>query len=126
MERLTQLIELLERGILFAIPKEARWLENAVEARYGESFEGCWMKHWESVSKMPLTEATKSAMDKLREAAFKAAFRATGSSEIAGLVSDDFELLVRYDVGGFGADPWITGLAESYLQGFFPACEVTH
>jgi len=111
---------LIERGFFFAMPAGGSWADGAIEARYDESFEVIWMEHWKKVSEIQMSSATKNDIDRYRESSFTSAFRSANSSEIAALVSDDIDLLLRCEHAG-REDEWTDGLATSYLEGRFPA-----
>jgi hypothetical protein len=109
----------MERGIFFAMPNDGAWIDSALEARYEATFEAMWMSHWKAVSAVQIGDADKRELDRYREICFKSAFRASGNSEVAGLVSDDMELLFRSNLAG-RCDEWLVRLETAYFEGRFP------
>ena len=64
-----------------------------------------------------------TAVDVLRESAFKRAFAITDSTDACRYISDDLGLLAdasRADI----SDPWLVALAASYASGAFPHGEL--
>jgi hypothetical protein len=131
MERLKTLNKLVLEGKLLAAVGAADDLEAKLESRFGDAFESQWLERWEKASKLVLSDGDHQILNQLREAAFKGALvclgkrgnrkvLATQNSEVAALVSDDFELFIRCELGGIKKDSWVLGLMDAYIEGGFP------
>lgn len=61
-------------------------------------------------------------IDKIREEAFRKTYRLTEESDLAGYVSDDFELFSKA-IEWNDYNEWFNGLFERYVLGNFPCGE---
>jgi hypothetical protein len=114
----------LERGSLLG---DATFAEVELDAVLDRRDEGEFDSIWSRVAaqvfgrwqQLPTEQSLKAAIDKVREVAFKQVFRATHGHEVAGYVSDDFELICKAAVVGI-SDPFIEHLAGSYDRQTIP------
>jgi len=98
-------------------------LDRALDARDEAAFEKAWLETFATLeTTVPLSQLPvrdRAAVDHIRELAYKAAFRATGSSDLAGYVSDDFDLIARAALTAFES-PWLASVLRAYKGGHFP------
>jgi hypothetical protein len=99
--------------------------EHFTEMRDTPNFEERWLEAFAALNQRAteISEAELRAVDVLREAAFKAAYRNSLNPDFAAFVSDDFELIARAIVLGVDA-PWINGLWLCYKNDRFPIGEL--
>ncbi len=85
-----------------------------------QSFEAEWLRVQRQIEELWEATATVAAdaeaVDSLRKAAFLAVSRATEQHELAGYVSDDFELIAKAVSLGCN-DAWLNGLFMTYKTG---------
>lgn len=92
----------------------------ALDKRDGDPFDGLWMQAFNDVDNVAISADEKKFLDSIREKVFKISFRASGSSDVAGRVSDDIELIAKSMLAGM-ADSWsIKVLWDAYKRGSFP------
>jgi hypothetical protein len=98
-------------------------LNRALDARDEAAFERAWLEAFDTLeataplSQLPVRD--RADVDRIRELAYKAAFRAIGSSDLAGYVSDDFDLLARAALTAY-ENPWLARVLRAYEGGHFP------
>jgi hypothetical protein len=93
--------------------------EEALAEREADPFDSKWVHTNTGVESSELDASDKEAVDQIREAAYKATYRATGDSDLSAFVSDDFGLIaVAVAVGHSSA--WLNALVNEYSQGRFP------
>jgi hypothetical protein len=95
----------------------------AMDSRDQAETERAWLREHESVQRL-LSGATTSDTEKrlineIAEMAFRKAFEASGNPELAGLVSDDLQLLSAALVVGYRS-PTLEMLWQAYSEGRFP------
>ena len=67
-----------------------------LDERGSEAFETQWMQAFEAIQQLEEeTTLDTATIDEIRKAAFLKAFDVTGNGELAGYVSDDFELIAK-------------------------------
>ena len=125
LDLLAQLATLIEQTPLFThapFAKEAE-LHNALDARDSDPFDATWMAHYTALQPLevthPLQPEERALISRIRERAFKAAFATSSSADLAGYISDDFDLLARALCLDYES-PWLSALLHSYVQGTFP------
>lgn len=95
-----------------------------LDERDEDPFDGDWVNAFNEVKKQFETlHPERSAIDKIdkiRELAFRSAFSGSNSSDLAGYVSDDFELISKAIVIN-SDNKWVTTLLDIYLGGGFPS-----
>jgi len=119
---ITQLLAKLESGGLLATPLlDTEEIDTALDARDGEGFEVDWLRVHERLSlEAKSDEPTEAVLKRIREVAFKAAYRHSENPDFAGYVSDDFDLVSRALISEMD-DPWLNGLFAEYVAGRFPS-----
>jgi hypothetical protein len=95
----------------------------AMDSRDQAETERKWLREHESVQRL-LSSVTTSDMERklvkeIAEAAFRKAFEASHHPELAGLVSDDLQLLAGALVVGYRS-PTLEKLWQAYSEGRFP------
>lgn len=119
--RLPGLVADLESGQLLSDHHLARLDERDLERRDDPAFEERWMAchaRLESVAG-GLTTGARAAILQVREQAYRRTFSVTQSPDLAGYVSDDFDLIARALAAGLH-DPWIEQLLARYIAGELP------
>lgn len=98
--------------------------ESRIEMRYESNFEKAWMRCFDQLVAVKLNEDDNARLNELREIAFKVAYKHTDDPDLAGLVSDDFELIGKAATSGTNA-PWLNSLWLAYRDKIFPAGTLT-
>ena len=94
-------------------------LEQVLSAREDRDFDAAWMSTFARVEPLVLDEEHAGLVRQLRKDSFKAAFAISESSEIAGFVSDDFELIAKSSFLTEGGE-FARFLMNEYKSGSFP------
>jgi hypothetical protein len=98
-------------------------ITHALSERELPAFEQPWLAAFAAVESVAplnsLSPAHRLVVDRIRELAYKSAFRATSHPDIAAYVSDDFDLIARAIVARQDS-PWLASLLSAYLHGRFP------
>ena len=98
-------------------------IDHALSQRDHPAFEQPWLTAFAAVESVAslnqLSPAQRLVVDRVREVAYKQAFRATSHPDIAAYVSDDFDLIARAIVAGQDS-PWLASLLSAYAHGRFP------
>ncbi|MBA4016856.1 MAG: hypothetical protein C0483_06695 [Pirellula sp.] len=89
-----------------------------------EEFDGSWVHLSEEVERRwanaKVAVDLRALAEDIRRESFLAVSRVTGQHEIAGYVSDDFDLIVRGRIVGLD-DPFLDQLWRAYDDGKFPS-----
>jgi hypothetical protein len=94
--------------------------DEALDKRDQAEFDDAWTNSHSAVSsKQYIDPADEAAVTNLRESVFKAVYRLTENSEVAGYVSDDFGLIGEAVAKGCFTG-WIEWLYEVYKSRNFP------
>jgi hypothetical protein len=95
--------------------------QNAMlDSREAQPFDGEWLRVYKAVEQFAKnSEFDTRVVDEIRELTFKKAHQNTGNGEIAGYVSDDFDLLSRAIAADY-SDEWLDLLWAEYQTGMFP------
>lgn len=120
LERVRHMLEELDFSAWrFAEGAYDSWLD----LRDSDEFDASWMSAHlstkERETSSPLGQDELEIVNHIREMAFLKTIRATGHSELAAYVSDDFELMARAARIGF-EDRWLRALSDVYQQERFP------
>lgn len=104
--------------------------QNAMlDKRDQKPFDSDWVKTNKAVkqleAKQQLSDEDKTTIDELREATFKKTYQVTSNEELAGYVSDDFDLIARALVVDY-YDEWLFALWTQYQNGDFPHGDLSH
>ena len=122
MDSLDAVLEALtsDSQTLFA-ELEREELGPLLDARDGGAFEMEWLTHSAEVAARlsNLTEDERRKADRLRKAAYRAAFAFSADPDFASYVSDDFELIGRA-AAVLPDERWINELWKTYRCGGFP------
>lgn len=95
-------------------------LYSALDARDEADFDERWMAEFHRLSQKSFSDEAQALIDRLRELAFKGAYRAVQNADAAARVSDDVELIAKSLALG-EEESWPTAfLWASYLRGEFP------
>ena len=102
-------------------------IDSCLDIRDQPPFDPQWMQVNEQIEAMaaadPIDEQTVAQISSVAEAAFKTTFKLSASSDLAGYISDDFELIAKALSLGFEHE-WLNALLQSYCKGQFPKGEL--
>lgn len=92
-----------------------------LDSRDEDVFDSEWMKNYNAISKNEKlnTLEIKKGVESIREISYKATYKATQSSDLAGYISDDFGLIAEALVLDYN-DDWLNALAKEYVDGRVP------
>jgi len=97
--------------------------DQMLDRRDEEAFDNAWNACFEEVTALWDAYDNRDSMDEridqIRREAFLAVSRASNQHDIAGYVSDDFELIARACVLGV-VHPFVDCLWQHYMRGTFP------
>jgi hypothetical protein len=93
--------------------------EEILAKRDSPEFEREWLRLFDQLKDTILNQDQVATLKRLRETAFKAAFRYTADADLSGYVSDDFELIAKGVTAG-KEDNFLNTLLESYSIGRIP------
>jgi hypothetical protein len=100
-------------------------IECALDSRDADPFDSDWVRTDETLEshKALIAPEVRAEIDaysnELRKRMFAAIIRASGSSELAGYVSDDFEMICSGLASGFGSE-FFFSLVAAYVAGRVP------
>lgn len=95
----------------------------ALHERDADPFDTEWMRIHRELKEVAISAEHKELLAEIRKAAFLSTMEATKNSELAGYISDDFDLLGRGLIAD-AADPWLNGLWVTYCEEKFPCGEL--
>ena len=94
-------------------------IDKLLDDRDLPEFEDDWLKSFENLSNLTLTEDQKTVVNMLRERSFKKIFSLTENPDLASYVSDDFEIMAKY-LFSDKEDEWVLKcLITNYANGKF-------
>jgi hypothetical protein len=91
----------------------------ALSGRDDPVFEHRWLRLFDELKDTHTTEIEMNNLEQLREAAFKAAFKYCGNSDLSGYISDDFELISK-GYANHHPDDFLAALLKAYLRDKIP------
>ena len=94
-----------------------------LDLRDKPEFEKEWLRIFEKFKNIELTETEILLINKIREQSFLAVYNITGSDELAGYISDDFEIICKGIISKFN-DSWLNSFMFSYANYKFPYGEL--
>lgn len=107
----------------YAVSGSRKYLNSLLDIRDRDEFDDDWVKtaeeiqaHWEIFENAENLEFT---IRDIREQAFQKSFAACGGHEVAGYISDDFEIIAKAAILSLDGS-LITQLREAYDQGVIP------
>lgn len=95
----------------------------ALDERDAEPFDAEWMRVYRELKETTISAEQQELLSEIGKAAFLRTMEVTRSSDLAGYISDDFDLLGRGLIAN-AADPWLNGLWRSYCEERFPCGEL--
>lgn len=118
---LNKLIEKLDNNRIIKL----NFFENSnineiLDMRDDEEFDFEWMRIYDSLIKLEINDSKKRIIDDIREKSFLMIYNLSKSSEIAGCVSDDFEIICKAYINQYN-DIWLNSLIMSYVRGEVPS-----
>jgi hypothetical protein len=119
MEPIAKILELLSSPTFLAKINSGIDFFSSLDGRETPEFDRTWIAAYDELKLSYLTESQSAHLDQIRKKAYLSCLEVTGSADMAGYVSDDFELIVRAIFNDSG-NLWISALAGEYLAGGFP------
>ena len=98
-------------------------IEALLDQRDQPGFDAEWMRVYTAVQDAEVegeVQKTNVAIDEIRESTYRRALQLTHNAELAGAVSDDFDLMARALQVEFG-DAFLDEMWESYEAGGLPS-----
>lgn len=105
------------KTILHTIDSEK--IDEILDNRDSSAFSDAWMKAYHAVEEKVADEETEDIITQIRKEIFVSIFKATGSSELAAYISDDFGLISSYDIHNI-ENNWVSNLLFTYLNHQIP------
>jgi hypothetical protein len=90
-----------------------------LEQRDMEDLDCQWMRVLNLLDNESISDEDMILIDSIREFVFKAVYDFTDSSELAGYISDDFEIISKALVTKFN-DEWLNAMFNEYLKNKIP------
>jgi hypothetical protein len=97
--------------------------DDALDQRDADPFEKEWVRLHRELREIGITAAQKALLEEITKTAFLNTMQATANSELAGYISDDFDLLCRGLIAD-AANRWLNGLGLAYCENRFPFGEL--
>lgn len=94
-------------------------IDDALDMRDEPDFEDDWMRVSDALEEMECSAEDATMIKEICKQAFLAVYHVTESGELAGYVSDDFELIAKAALSGY-EDAWLNALIFTYAEGRFP------
>lgn len=94
-------------------------IDDALDMRDEPEFEEDWMRVSDAMEETECSAEDAAMVKEICKQAFLAVYRVTESGELAGYVSDDFELIAKAVLSGY-EDAWLNALILTYADGKFP------
>lgn len=95
-------------------------INDYLDSRDTTPFDLIWMENFNRVERLNFTDGQLDEINKIRENCYKSVLRATGNSELASYVVDDFEIICK-DIIHDNLNEWtIVQLLGSYENKTLP------
>lgn len=94
-------------------------VDDLLGMRDDKEFDSEWMRVYDTLNRFKIEDFEKKKIDDIREKSFLKAYNLSESSDIAGCVSDDFEIICKAYLTCYN-DTWVNSLIMSYANGKFP------
>jgi hypothetical protein len=120
-KEIIRLITDLETGDILGAPLlDVSQIDVALGARDSSEFETNWLRVNELVTQHGRPDnLTATKLKRIRELAFRSAYKFSEHPGFSGYVADDFDLIGRALFCEVD-DPWLSGLLFEYMSGRFP------
>lgn len=117
---LQKIIKRIEKKGIFSQDRfENSDIDMLLDLREEEPFDSEWMRVFYILEQKEISESEKYDIERIREKAYLVTYEVSGSSYIAGYVSDDFEIIAKAYIIGLN-DKWLNALIWSYTMNEFP------
>lgn len=121
MNEIETIQKCLETGVLLSAKTfEHLSFDALLSKRDSQAFEEKWLALFNLTEQLSFGEQQTFTINRIRELAFKAVFSATANSDLAGYVSDDFEIISK-GIAGKLRDGFLFSLVMAYSEGRIPA-----
>ena len=98
-------------------------INELLDLRDEKKFDEKWMEVYSQIDYQKDKIKNKKLIDDIRKEAFLKAYSLFESSDLAGYISDDFELISKgLEIEYY--DKWLNGLFSCYLSNVFPCGEI--
>lgn len=94
-------------------------VDTLLDMRDNKEFESEWMRVYNDLSEVEVDEHDYNEIDTICQKCFLKIYNLYASSEMAGCVSDDFEIICKAYLSGYD-DIWLNSLIMAYIKGKFP------
>lgn len=95
-------------------------IDNLLDLRDEGEFDNEWIRVFEMLQEISISENYIIQIDEIREGVFKLIYEYADSSDLASYVSDDFELMCKAYVAEFN-DSWLVKMVNAYVCRKIPA-----
>lgn len=119
-----KLFKMLKMGMLKKEMFKDNDLDRILDLRDEKTFDEKWMEIYNYLKQFRI-EFDDELITKIRKEAFLNTIRMSGASELAGYVSDDFELFCNAIELGYD-NKWLNGMFHCYLTLQFPCGKVVN
>lgn len=117
---LKDIIKKIEKnGTLSRNSFHKRDINTLLDLREEAEFDTEWMRVYNMLKQKEVNDIYKDDINTICEKAYLAAYELSNSSDIAGYISDDFELISKAYIVGLN-DEWLNALIRSYTEDEFP------
>lgn len=114
------MIELLNK--LNAINYEELDIEEILDKRDSDSFDGEWVRVYQAIEKLKKGKDVESTT-KYREKAYRMVYEKSEDDELSGYISDDFGLIADSKILNY-TDEWLDKLIACYQGAVIPCGEL--
>ena len=117
------LLKMLKMGMIKKELFKGRDIDQILDLRDEKIFDEKWMEIYNYLKQFRSEFDGNELITKIRQEAFLNTIRLSGSSELAGYVSDDFELFGNAVELGYD-NKWLNGMFHCYITLRFPCGEI--
>lgn len=94
-------------------------IDEILDLRDEEHFDSNWMRVYNDLQRIELKEEKKIEINKILEETFLLIYEFSKDGELAGEVSDDFEIICKAYISSYD-DEWLNSLIMSYIKKEIP------
>lgn len=98
-------------------------IDELLDLRDEPAFDSEWMRVFSQIKELSCSETDMQIINNIRKESYLKAYQASNSSEIAGCVSDDFDLIAKAYILSIN-DWWLNSVILMYANDNFPCGEV--
>jgi hypothetical protein len=121
---LNLLLERINEGKIISVEMFNKFdTDELLDLRDEPEFDSEWMRVFRQIEGLSYSEADSQTIYNIRKESYLKAYQASNSSEIAGYVSDDFELIAKA-YASLIDDEWLNSVIWMYANNHFPCGEI--